>query len=61
MEENSKRLDHNLKRNIEQMNQTMEKLNEERRREDLKDKEINEQHNSAFQRLQEITKKVYYI
>lgn len=58
MEDKSRRLDTELKKNQEHINQTLERLREERRKEEIKDKELNDKYNNLSQKLQEINKKV---
>jgi len=58
MEEKSRSLDFDLKRNLEKMTETLEKLRDERKKEELKDKELTQHYNTLQQKLQEISKKV---
>lgn len=58
LEEKSRRLDSDLKRSLEHMTLSLQKLREERRKEEVKDRDLAEQLTITNQKLQEITKKV---
>ena len=61
MEEKSRSLDHDLKRSLEKMTDTLEKLREERKKEEFKDKDLTQHYNTIQQKLQEISKKVFFV
>jgi len=61
LEEMSKRLDSEIKRNFEQMSKNLDKLKDERRKEEIKDKENSEAMAAAGQKLQENNKKVDFL
>lgn len=61
MEDKSRRLDNELKKNQEHINQTLERLREEKRKEELKDKELTDKFSTLAQKLQEINKKVHFM
>lgn len=60
LEEKSRSLDYDLKRSLEKMTETLEKLREERKKEEFKDKDLTQHYNTIQQKLQEISKKVLF-
>ena len=60
LEEKSRSLDYDLKRSLEKMTDTLEKLREERKKEEFKDKDLTQHYNTIQQKLQEISKKVIF-
>lgn len=58
LEEKSRTLDYELKKNLEKMTETLEKLRDERRKEELKDKDLTQHYGTIQQKLQELAKKV---
>lgn len=61
LEDKSRSLDFELKKNLEKMTENLEKLRDERRREEIKDKELTQHYHTIQQKLQEISKKVIFL
>lgn len=58
MEDKIRRLDNDFKRNQENLNQALDRLKDEKKKEEIKERECNEQFSILQQKTNEILKKV---